>query len=69
MAMLRISLAIMIAAGCATTPSQGSLRDCQERCAPYKPENEGGWSGLLKQIDTDGTKYKRCMDTCRGRIR
>lgn len=64
---MRIMIVVALMVACASTPRQGSLRDCRERCEQYKPENEGGWSGLWKQIDTDGTKYKQCMDLCRGR--
>lgn len=59
-------LAALVAAGCATTLHDGAP-GCRQQCEPYKPENEGGWSGLWRQIDTDGTDYKQCLNLCHGR--
>ena len=75
--MVNRTMTIMLGAvlGCAPAtgthaPNSGTRADCRQRCDEYKSENEGGWSGLVKTVNDstdDASKYRRCMDLCRGR--
>lgn len=44
-------------------------KSCRERCAQYKPESDGGYSGMAHvMMPREFSKqYDMCMAKCRGR--